>query len=62
MSTGNQKRPAVLMILDGWGYNPSCNNNAVCLANTPNLDALFDKYPHTVIGASGQDVGVMAAE
>ena len=60
MSDDKSKRPVVLMILDGWGYNPSCDNNAVCQANTPNLDALFATCPHTLIGASGQDVGLPA--
>jgi 2,3-bisphosphoglycerate-independent phosphoglycerate mutase len=52
------KRPLVLMILDGWGINPSCEGNAVCLANTPRLDELFRTYPSTRIGASGLDVGL----
>jgi 2,3-bisphosphoglycerate-independent phosphoglycerate mutase len=46
------------MILDGWGINPDCNNNAVCLADTPHLDQLFNRLPHTRIGASGEDVGL----
>ena len=54
----NVQRPAVLMILDGWGLNPSCDNNAVCQADTPNLDQLFANHPHTRIGASGQNVGL----
>ena len=58
MNNESMKRPVVLMILDGWGYNPTCDNNAVCLADTPNLDALFASCPHTLIGASGQDVGL----
>ncbi|PLY01934.1 MAG: 2,3-bisphosphoglycerate-independent phosphoglycerate mutase [Desulfuromonas sp.] len=58
MTQGDRKRPVVLTILDGWGYNPACKNNAVCLANTPNLDALFARYPHVLIGASGHDVGL----
>ena len=37
------KQPVALVILDGWGINPSCDNNAVCLANTPRLDALLRK-------------------
>lgn len=53
-----QKRPVALVILDGWGINPQCDFNAVCLADTPNLDALFSAYPHTRIGASGMDVGL----
>jgi 2,3-bisphosphoglycerate-independent phosphoglycerate mutase len=50
--------PVVLVILDGWGINPDCADNAVCLARTPRLDALFRNYPHTRIGASGLDVGL----
>ncbi len=56
--TSEVKRPAVLMILDGWGINPDCSNNAVCLADTPNLDRLFATYPHSRIAASGQNVGL----
>jgi len=59
MASGNdRKSPVVLTILDGWGFNPSCDNNAVCQARTPVLDSLFEKYPHTQLGASGQDVGL----
>jgi 2,3-bisphosphoglycerate-independent phosphoglycerate mutase len=51
-------RPLVLMILDGWGINPSCEGNAVCQARTPRLDDLLQHYPSTRIGASGADVGL----
>jgi 2,3-bisphosphoglycerate-independent phosphoglycerate mutase len=56
------KRPQVLMILDGWGINPSCEGNAVCQARTPHLDKLFQGYPSTRIGASGLDVGLPAGQ
>ena len=56
--TSAHRRPVVLMILDGWGINPACENNAVCQADTPNLDNLFNNFPHTRIGASGPDVGL----
>ena len=49
---------AVLMILDGFGTNPSKTNNAVMQANTPKLDEYFSEYPHTVIEASGEAVGL----
>jgi len=62
MTSKNLKNPVVLMILDGWGFNPSCDNNAVCLAKTPNLDLLFEQYPHSLIGASGPDVGLPAGQ
>ena len=56
MTTFN--KPTMLMILDGFGANPKREGNAIKLANTPNLDKLFEKYPNTVIGATGKDVGL----
>ncbi len=52
------RRPLVLMILDGWGINPVCEQNAACLARTPHLDALSRAYPHTQLEASGSAVGL----
>ncbi len=54
----NHKRPTMLMILDGFGLNPSTYGNAVAAANTPNLDAIFAKYPHIRLAASGLAVGL----
>ena len=54
----NHKRPTMLMILDGFGLNPSTYGNAVAAANTPNLDAIFAKYPHIQLAASGLAVGL----
>src|SRR5438105_4204371 len=51
-------RPLVLMILDGLGERAETNDNAVRLAKTPKLDALYASYPHGVIGTSGPDVGL----
>lgn len=48
----------MLMILDGWGLNPSRENNAVAIACTPNLDRLFSEYPSTRLDCSGPDVGL----
>ena len=52
------RRPAVLIILDGFGINPSRRNNAVCEAKTPRLDEYFSSYPHAVLEASGAAVGL----
>ena len=52
------KKPLALIILDGFGYNPSDYGNAIRAAKTPNLDKLFATCPHTLIGASGMDVGL----
>ncbi len=50
--------PVALIILDGWGINESCENNAVCMANTPYLDDLFQRYPSSWLHASGLNVGL----
>ena len=52
------KRPVVLMILDGWGIAPAGPGNAVTLAETPNLNRLFDTYPHATLRTSGEAVGL----
>jgi 2,3-bisphosphoglycerate-independent phosphoglycerate mutase len=51
-------RPLVLCILDGFGERPERDDNAVRLARSPNLDRFRAEYPHTLIGASGPDVGL----
>jgi 2,3-bisphosphoglycerate-independent phosphoglycerate mutase len=52
------KQPLMLMILDGWGNNPNSENNAVALAETPNMTRLCRDYPCTEIGTSGMAVGL----
>ena len=52
------KAPVALLIMDGFGINPSDYGNAIRAAKTPNLDGYFAKYPNTTIGASGLDVGL----
>ena len=48
----------ILIIIDGFGISPDKKNNAIHLAQTPNLDALFSNYPHTYLEASGAAVGL----
>jgi 2,3-bisphosphoglycerate-independent phosphoglycerate mutase len=52
------KKPVALIILDGWGINADCSNNAVCQAQTPRLDELLNRYPNSWLNASGLDVGL----
>lgn len=52
------KKPLVLCIMDGFGFNPEKGVNAIDSANTPNLDKIFSTCPTTEIGASGLDVGL----
>jgi 2,3-bisphosphoglycerate-independent phosphoglycerate mutase len=51
-------RPVVLVVLDGWGIAPAGPGNAVELASTPVFDALWERYPHTTLAASGEAVGL----
>lgn len=51
-------KPIILMILDGWGYSEDLKGNAVKAAHTPNFDRLWKNYPHTLLSASGLDVGL----
>ncbi len=52
------KKPIVLTIMDGFGFNDEKGGNAIESANTPRLDQIFKECPTTRIGASGMDVGL----
>ncbi|MFL6447061.1 MAG: 2,3-bisphosphoglycerate-independent phosphoglycerate mutase [Bryobacteraceae bacterium] len=53
-----KKKPLVLTILDGWGYSPATEGNAVALARKPTYDHLLANFPHTLINTSGPSVGL----
>ena len=44
--------------MDGYGYNPEVKGNAIKQANCKNVNEILKKYPSTLIGASGLDVGL----
>lgn len=46
------------MILDGWGKSPDPKISAVDQAKTPFIDALYQKYPHTLLRTDGLNVGL----
>jgi len=58
MSNKHKHKPLVLMILDGWGYRPETDHNAIALARTPCWDKLWNKDPHSLIETSGESVGL----
>ena len=58
MQRSAPRRNTILIILDGFGVNPSKINNAVAEADTPRLDEYFSLYPHTVLDACGNAVGL----
>ena len=52
------RRPVILIILDGFGLNPSKANNAIAIAETPKLDYYFSHFPHAALQSSGLAVGL----
>ena len=56
--TTTLRSPVLLVILDGFGLNPSPENNAVVAAKTPNFDRYFSSYPLAELDASGAGVGL----
>ena len=51
-------KPAVLLILDGYGLNEKTEGNAVAQANTPVMDRLMKECPFVKGNASGMAVGL----
>ena len=51
-------KPIVLTVLDGWGYSPETQGNAIYLARKPNYDEFLKKFPNTLIHTSGPYVGL----
>ncbi len=50
--------PLVLIILDGFGFRPEKDGNAISMAKTPNFDWILRDYPHTTLDAHGEAVGL----
>ncbi|MFH1744810.1 MAG: 2,3-bisphosphoglycerate-independent phosphoglycerate mutase [bacterium] len=58
--SNKQNTPLILIILDGWGLAEPNKGNAVESADTPVMDWLYKKYPHTELFAHGKHVGLPA--
>ncbi|MFK7976243.1 MAG: 2,3-bisphosphoglycerate-independent phosphoglycerate mutase [Halioglobus sp.] len=56
--TDTKKSPTVLIVLDGWGHREETQDNAIANGSTPVWDRLWSEAPHTLISASGEDVGL----
>ncbi|MDQ6713248.1 MAG: 2,3-bisphosphoglycerate-independent phosphoglycerate mutase [Candidatus Dormibacteraeota bacterium] len=56
--SGASGRPLVLVIIDGWGYRTDPFGNAIAAAKKPTWDALWQRWPHTVLAAAGEPVGL----
>jgi hypothetical protein len=58
MSNGfRRQRPVGLVVLDGWGYRPEREGNAIELGHTPVWHGLWAGQPRTLLDASGLAVG-----
>ena len=51
-------KPVALIILDGFALREEKEGNAVALAHKPNFDRYWNEYPHTILTASGEAVGL----
>ncbi|MGH9782608.1 MAG: 2,3-bisphosphoglycerate-independent phosphoglycerate mutase, partial [Terriglobia bacterium] len=51
-------KPLLLIILDGWGHNPSDYGNAIAQARKPTWGRLLREFPNTLIHTSGPHVGL----
>ncbi|MBI9037074.1 MAG: 2,3-bisphosphoglycerate-independent phosphoglycerate mutase [Bacteroidales bacterium] len=49
---------AILMILDGWGIGDKSKSDAIFNGETPYIDSLIEKYPHSQLLTSGEKVGL----
>ena len=51
-------KKVIMVILDGFGINDLENGNAIKLANMETFNSLFNEYPHSILQASGEYVGL----
>ncbi len=54
----DNKRKTILMILDGWGIGNKSESDVIFNADTPFIDSLLKKYPHSQLQTSGEKVGL----
>jgi 2,3-bisphosphoglycerate-independent phosphoglycerate mutase len=59
---GAPRRPVLLIILDGFGANPSKVNNGIVEAHTPRFDDYYSHYGHTLLEASGRASGLPSGQ
>ena len=52
------RTPVVLIVLDGWGFRPGRDGNAIELGDTPVWHRLWERSPRTLLEASGLAVGL----
>jgi 2,3-bisphosphoglycerate-independent phosphoglycerate mutase len=58
MTPHARKAPLVIAILDGWGSRADDYGNAIANADLPNWNRMLATYPHALLEASGEAVGL----
>lgn len=53
-----EKKPAILIIMDGWGHGKVRKADAIALANTPFVSGLYHQYPNSELITCGEKVGL----
>jgi 2,3-bisphosphoglycerate-independent phosphoglycerate mutase len=61
-NSSHRPRPAVLCILDGWGYRVDERDNAIALAQPENFNRMIADCPHALLATSGRAVGLPAGQ
>jgi 2,3-bisphosphoglycerate-independent phosphoglycerate mutase len=56
--TDKKITPVLLCILDGFGSREEQDSNAIYHAHMPNMDAMYEQYPHCKVGTDGLNVGL----
>jgi 2,3-bisphosphoglycerate-independent phosphoglycerate mutase len=51
-------KPHILIVLDGWGHREDTKDNAIAEAKTLFFDHLWKTYPHALLDASSENVGL----
>jgi 2,3-bisphosphoglycerate-independent phosphoglycerate mutase len=54
----NRGKQVVLVVIDGFGYREGREGNAIALAETPTWNRLWERFPRTLLDASGRAVGL----
>jgi 2,3-bisphosphoglycerate-independent phosphoglycerate mutase len=53
-----QEKPAILIIMDGWGHGKVRKADAIALAKTPFVSSLYHRYPNSELITCGELVGL----
>ena len=53
-----KKKPTLLLVLDGWGHAADTDWNAITKAPADNFLKWWQEWPHALLSASGQEVGL----